>query len=167
MMTVAYKVTKQEEIQNYYDEMSAAFNISDRDMGYIQRYGFSVHHFCQWSLCVRFFRMPELENDSWRPMPHPLFKSFSQVLLFRDGMTFGRKYPGRQTSTQTGKCARRPLESTIKRLNPCRSHYVTTTAIKVNLLFLFQTALWLVMSKNTHGWRQERLMINRSATKIF
>lgn len=39
-------------MQNYYDEMSAAFNLSDRDMGSI-----SVND------SVWVFRMPKLEND--------------------------------------------------------------------------------------------------------
>lgn len=44
MMIVVQKVIKQEEMQNYYDEMSAAFNQSDRDMGSL--FTISVNDLC-------------------------------------------------------------------------------------------------------------------------
>lgn len=44
MMIVVQKVTEQEEMQNYYDEMSAAFNLSDRDMGSL--FTISVNDLC-------------------------------------------------------------------------------------------------------------------------
>lgn len=44
MMIVVQKVIKQEEMQNYYDEMSAAFNQIDRDMGSL--FTISVNDLC-------------------------------------------------------------------------------------------------------------------------
>lgn len=75
-----FKVTWQEETW------------SDRDRGSL------VTIFVN-DLSVRFFRMPELENDSWR------FMSFCSLKLISSFTLYGRKHPGRQTSIQTRKCA--------------------------------------------------------------
>lgn len=126
-----------------------------------------------WVLCSLFLSMISVSFQDartgkwWRPMSFFLFFLKAFLKSYCLGMewhveenTQEDKLLHKQGNVQTS-------ESMLTRLNPGRSCHVTRTAIKDNLFFLFQTTLWLVTSKNTQGWKQERLMISRSVLKYF